>query len=145
MMSGFPANSVFIVDSEDRVRHQTVLDSRFRHFCCLPTSVVMEAWKLDEMAQVKNMMEMLGMIMMLIVNPRVGWNMEEVARLVAAFRLIFITFLCHSGNFVCSRACDGGQGLAMAGWKGEQDTVENQVSTINTFTLIVTNISGRFR
>ena len=68
MMSGFPANSVFIVDSEDRVRHQTVLDSRFQHFC-LPTSVVMEAWKLDEMAQVKNMMEMLGMIMMLIVNP----------------------------------------------------------------------------
>ena len=33
----------------------------------------------------------------------------------------------------------------MAGWKGEQDTVENQVSTFNTFTLIVTNISGRFR
>ena len=30
MMSGFPANSVFIVDSKDRVRHQTVLDSRFR-------------------------------------------------------------------------------------------------------------------
>ena len=69
MMSGFPANSVFVVDSEDRVRHQTVLDSRFQHFCCLPTSVAMEAWIIDEMAQVKNMMEMLGMIMMLIVNP----------------------------------------------------------------------------
>ena len=29
MLSGFPANSVFIVDSEDRVRHHTVLDPRF--------------------------------------------------------------------------------------------------------------------
>ena len=28
MRSGFPANSVFIVDGEDRVRHHTVLDSR---------------------------------------------------------------------------------------------------------------------
>ena len=82
MMSGFPANSVFIVDSEDRVRHQTVLDSRFQHFCSL-----------GQMAQVKNMMKMLGMIMMLIVNPRVGWNMEEVTRLVAAYRLILLTSL----------------------------------------------------
>ena len=82
MMSGFPANSVFIVDSEDRVRHQTVLDPRFQHFCSL-----------GQMAQVKNMMKMLGMIMMLIVNPRVGWNMEEVARLVAAYRLILLTSL----------------------------------------------------
>merc|ERR1719500_666310 len=74
MMSGFPANSVFIVDSEDRVRHQTVLD------------------------------------------PRVGWNMEEVARLVAAYR-----------------DTDGGEGLAMAGWKVEQDTVENQIPAIARF------------
>ena len=29
MLTGFPANSVFIVDSEDRVRHHTVLDPRF--------------------------------------------------------------------------------------------------------------------
>jgi len=74
MMSGFPANSVFIVDSQDRVRHHTVLD------------------------------------------PRVGWNMEEVARLVAAFR-----------------DTDGGEGLAMAGWKGEQDTVDNQIPAIAHF------------
>ena len=45
------------------------------------------------MAQVKNMTKMLGMIMMLIVNSRMGWNMEEVARLVAAFRLIFLASL----------------------------------------------------
>ena len=32
MLSGFPANSVFIVDSEDRVRHHTVLDPRFNDF-----------------------------------------------------------------------------------------------------------------
>ena len=33
----------------------------------------------------------------------------------------------------------------MAGWKGGQDTVENQVYIFNTFnTFIVTNISGRF-
>ena len=32
MLSGFPANSVFIVDSEDVVRHQTVLDPRFNDF-----------------------------------------------------------------------------------------------------------------
>ena len=32
MLNGFPANSVFIVDSEDRVRHQTVLDPRFYDF-----------------------------------------------------------------------------------------------------------------
>lgn len=31
--------------------------------------------------------------MMLIINARVGWNMDEVARLVAAFRLIiFLPF-----------------------------------------------------
>ena len=29
MLTGFPANSVFIVDSEDIVRHHTVLDPRF--------------------------------------------------------------------------------------------------------------------
>ena len=29
MLTGFPANSVFIVDSKDRVRHHTVLDPRF--------------------------------------------------------------------------------------------------------------------
>ena len=29
MLTGFPANSVFIIDSEDRVRHHTVLDPRF--------------------------------------------------------------------------------------------------------------------
>jgi len=74
MMSGFPANSVFIVDSEDRVRHHTVLD------------------------------------------PRVGWNMEEVTRLVAAYR-----------------DTEGGQGLAMAGWKEEQDTVDNQIPAIARF------------
>ena len=97
------------------------------------------------MAQVKNMTKTLGMIMMLIVNYRMGWNMEEVARLVAAYRLIFLTSCSHTGNFVCSRATDGGEDLAMAGWKGEEDTVENQVSTFNTFILIVTKISGRFR
>ena len=32
MLNGFPANSVFIVDSQDRVRHQTVLDPRFYDF-----------------------------------------------------------------------------------------------------------------
>merc|ERR1719234_2236098 len=74
MMSGFPANSVFIVDSEDRVRHHTVLD------------------------------------------PRVGWNIDEVARLVAAFR-----------------STDGGQVLAMAGWEGEEDTVDNQIPAIAHF------------
>ena len=47
------------------------------------------------MAQVKNMTKMLGMIMMLIVYSRMGWNMEEVARLVAAYRLIFLTSLPH--------------------------------------------------
>ena len=29
MRTGFPANSVFIVDSKDRVRYHTVLDPRF--------------------------------------------------------------------------------------------------------------------
>ena len=29
MLTGFPANSAFIVDSKDRVRHHTVLDPRF--------------------------------------------------------------------------------------------------------------------
>jgi len=74
MLSGFPANSVFIVDSKDRVRHHTVLD------------------------------------------PRAGWNMEEVARMVAAYR--------HT---------DGGQRLAMAGWKGEQDSVDNKIPDIAHF------------
>ena len=32
MLSGFPANSVFVVDSEDVVRHHTVLDPRFNDF-----------------------------------------------------------------------------------------------------------------
>ena len=37
MMSGFPANSVFIVDSEDRVRHHTVLDPRSQNYDSLKT------------------------------------------------------------------------------------------------------------
>jgi len=74
MLTGFPANSVFIVDSEDRVRHHTVLD------------------------------------------PRVGWNLEEVARLVSAFR-----------------STDGGQGLAMSGWQSAKDTVENKIPAIANF------------
>ena len=39
---------------------------------------------------VEDMVE--NVIMMLIINAaRVGWNMDEVARLVAAFRLIIFT------------------------------------------------------
>merc|ERR550534_2601358 len=78
MLTGFPANSVFIVDSEDRVRHHTVLD------------------------------------------PRVGWNLEEVARLVSAFR-----------------STDGGQGLAMSGWQSAKDTVENKIPSIANFYMTV--------
>ena len=100
MMSGFPANSVFIVDSEDRVRHQTVLDPRFQHFCSL-----------GQMAQVQNMILMLGMILMLIVNPRVGWNMEEVARLVAAYRWIFSPFFATVGTLPVSGTLTEGRVL----------------------------------
>merc|ERR550534_3677869 len=78
MLTGFPANSVFIVDSEDRVRHHTVLD------------------------------------------PRVGWNLEEIARLVSAFR-----------------STDGGQGLAMSGWQSAKDTVENKIPAIANFYMTV--------
>jgi len=78
MLTGFPANSVFIVDSEDRVRHHTVLD------------------------------------------PRVGWNLQEVARLVSAFR-----------------STDGGQSLAMAGWQSDKDTVENKIPAIANFYMTV--------
>jgi len=78
MLTGFPANSVFIVDSEDRVRHHTVLD------------------------------------------PRVGWNLQEVARLVSAFR-----------------STDGAQGLAMSGWQSMKNTVENKIPAIANFYISV--------
>ena len=67
MLSGFPANSVFIVDSKDRVRHHTVLDPRLINFHDV---------EYDDFVGVGGD----------VVNPRAGWNMEEVARLVAAFR-----------------------------------------------------------
>ena len=75
MLSGFPANSVFIVDSKDRVRHHTVLDPRLINFY-------------DDFVGVGGD----------VVNPRAGWNMEEVARLVAAYRFPQTTltlFLSH--------------------------------------------------
>ena len=72
MRSGFPANSVFIVDTEDRVRHHTVLDPRFKEFFMK----VFGRWR---------MVMLVGMVVMFI-NLRAGWNMDEVARLVAAYR-----------------------------------------------------------
>ena len=79
-------------------------------------------------------------MMMLIINPRAGWNMEEVARLVAAYRFAILN--SNAGNFVCCRDTDGGQGLAMVGWKEEQDTVDNQVSTLNTLIMSPTFLAG---
>ena len=50
---------------------------------------------------------------------------------------------CGKKNLFCwCRDTDGGQSLAMAGWKGEEDTVDNQVLTLNIVT-IVTSIYGR--
>ena len=121
MMSGFPANSVFIVDSEDRVRHHTVLDPRLELFCFADCG--------DDYKS--------------LINPRTSWNLEEVARLVAAYRLCFPLILIVAKKPFCwCRDTDGGQSLAMAGWKGEEDTVDNQVSPLNIVT-IVTSIYGR--
>ena len=121
MMSGFPANSVFIVDSEDRVRHHTVLDPRLELFCFGDCG--------DDYKS--------------LINPRTSWNLEEVARLVAAYRLCFpLIFIVAKTLFCWCRDTDGGQSLAMAGWKGEEDTVDNQVSPLNIVT-IVTSIYGR--
>ena len=80
MLSGFPANSVFIVDSEDRVRHHTVLDPRFNDFYEGLGEVEHDDFVVDDGHVYEYM------------NPRAGWNMEEVARLVAAFRFPF-TFI----------------------------------------------------
>ena len=89
MRTGFPANSVFIVDGEDRVRHHTVLDSR------------------------------------------VAFSVEEVARLVAAYRatdggqvrlVVMVTVLLPLP-----------QHLAMADWASEQDTVDNTVPAIQHY------------
>ena len=84
MRSGFPANSVFIVDGEDRVRHHTVLDSR------------------------------------------AAFSVGEVARLVEAFR-------ATDGGQVSSPSGTPHQYLAMAGWRGEEDTVTNTVPSIQHF------------
>jgi len=72
--AGYPANSVFIIDSQDRVRYHCVLDSR------------------------------------------VAFNVGEIARLVRAFQ-----------------ATDGGKSLAMADWKGEEDTVLNRIPNIKHY------------
>ena len=77
MMSGFPANSVFIVDSEDRVRHHTVLDPRLELFCFADCG--------DDYKS--------------LINPRTSWNLEEVARLVAAYRLCFPLILIVEKTF----------------------------------------------
>ena len=73
MLTGFPANSVFIVDSEDRVRHHTVLDPRFlvMMLCAMLLMLIF----------------LLGLALTSTI-PRVGWNLEEVARLVSAFRFV---------------------------------------------------------
>lgn len=92
MMSGFPANSVFIVDSEDRVRHHTVLDPRLELFCFGDCG--------DDYKS--------------LINPRTSWNLEEVARLVAAYRLCFPlilivekTFLSVQGHRWRAESCHG--------------------------------------
>ena len=72
--AGFSANSVFIIDSIDRVRYHCVLDSR------------------------------------------VAFNIEEVLRVVRALRV----------------TDDGGK-LAMAGFKKEEDAVNNEIRAIKNF------------
>ena len=81
MLSGFPANSVFIVDSKDRVRHQTVLDPRLINFHDVEH---------DDFVGVGGD----------VVNPRAGWNMEEVARMVAAYRFPQTTLTYSSHIFL---------------------------------------------
>ena len=54
MRSGFPANSVFIVDTEDRVRHHMVLDPRLKEFFM---KVFFGRWR---------MMVLVGMVVMFI-------------------------------------------------------------------------------
>ena len=41
--------------------------------------------------------------------------------------------------YLLFRHTDGGQRLAMAGWEGEQDSVDNKVVAFNTFTTLFTN------
>ena len=53
MKSGFPANSVFIVDGEDRVRHHTVLDSRVA-FSVEEVARLVEAYKATDGGQVSS-------------------------------------------------------------------------------------------
>ena len=72
--SGYPANSVFIIDGNDRVRYHCVLDSR------------------------------------------VGFNIEEITRLVKAFK-----------------ETDGGKTLAMEGWKSKEDNVGNDIDSVKHF------------
>ena len=51
-----------------------------------------------------------------VLDSRVAFNVEEVARLVAAYR-----------------ATDGGRGLAMADWREEGDTVANTIPAIQSY------------
>ena len=51
MRTGFPANSVFIVDGEDRVRHHTVLDSRVA-FSVEEVARLVEAFRATDGGQV---------------------------------------------------------------------------------------------
>ena len=90
-----------------------------------------------------------------LIIPRVGWNLQEAARLVSAFRFVLSYYMCdfsvhktfhlNKNYTICShfgfRSTDGGQGLAMAGWQSDKDTVENKVYSCNLlFGVIVVDL-----
>ena len=90
-----------------------------------------------------------------LIIPRVGWNLQEAARLVSAFRFVLSYYMCdfsvhktfhlNKNYTICShfgfRSTDGGQGLAMAGWQSDKDMVENKVYSCNLlFGVIVVDL-----
>ena len=134
MLTGFPANSVFIVDSKDRVRHHTVLDPRF-----LVMMLMYNVVDVDPLVgtgvnfdQSQGWMEPAG-------GRKVGFRLQ-VCPVLLLLKCILPLFCAHNFHLnksytTCShfwfRSTDGGQGLAMSCWQSMKDTVENKVNSCN--------------
>ena len=67
-----------------------------------------------------------------MLDTRVGFAMEEVARLVAAFRATDGRFL-HQHDCQSPWNIKGGASLAMVGWESKEDSVANNIPSLKAY------------
>ena len=77
-----------------------------------------------------------------VLDTRVGFAMEEIARLVAAFRATDGNFL-HLEDFQSPWIINlGGASLAMVDWESNEDSVANNIPSLKAYYSNRSNLGG---